>query len=135
MRLYAEPGTWSITKIYISDFAGYTTYSSGSKLLAVIARRTIDVINNGSPDFIRPTVSFGKLLTPKVSLSSPAPYFEAKLTVADDLSGVDSVLVSLQGPGGFLPVQTLSCQARSSKGPSSSALTCRASPPTPALGT
>jgi hypothetical protein len=100
MSLYARPGVWLINEVTITDFAGRHTTSSGSQLGTIFSTGevNINVINNGTPDTRLPIISAGKLLTPKVSLGSAVPFFEAQLTVADDLSGVRSALIGLLGP-------------------------------------
>jgi hypothetical protein len=98
LSLYAPRGKWIVYTIVISDFANNTTYYSGSALSAVMPNATFAVINNGTVDIAPPQVLSGKLLTPKVSLGSANPYFEAELTVADNVSGVENIQLFLQGP-------------------------------------
>jgi hypothetical protein len=100
MSLFAQPGVWLINEVTITDFAGRHTTYMGPQLGTIFAtgQNNVNVINNGTPDTKRPIVSAGKLLTPKVALSSATPFFLAQLTVADDRSGVGLVLIGLLGP-------------------------------------
>jgi len=104
MNLYAEPGAWTISQLSIQDFAGRLVSYSGNELAGIISNPTFNVVNKGTPDVLPPTVSAGKLLTPRVSLSSRVPFFGARLTVADDLSGVSGIFINLAGPRSNLSV-------------------------------
>jgi hypothetical protein len=98
LGLYAEPGIWTLTAAYIYDNAGNAASYTGSQLLDIFPSVTITVKNNGTPDVSPPTVSAGEILTPTVSLSSKLPYFKARLTVADDVSGVSYIGMSFIDP-------------------------------------
>ena len=102
MSLYSEPGTWTLLDVVIDDDLGQITLYSGAQLSAILPSTTIGVTNSNRPDVVAPTASAGSILTPTVSAGSSTPYFEAKLTVADNVSGVDIADVGLQGPGGII---------------------------------
>ncbi len=104
MNLYARPGPWTIAQLSIQDFAGRLVTYSGNELAKIIRNPTFQVVNAGTPDVMPPTVSAGKLRTPRVSLSSGTPFFGASFTVADDLSGVSEIFILLAGPKSNLSV-------------------------------
>ena len=104
MNLYARPGAWTISQLSIQDFAGRLVTYSGNELARIIPNPTFQVVNTGTPDILPPTVSAGKLLTPRVSLSSGTPFFGASFTVADNLSGVSEIFILLAGPRSNLSV-------------------------------
>jgi hypothetical protein len=97
--LYAAPGTWNLVDVQLCDTAGDCQDYQGSALAAIFSNTTFSVTNNGTPDTTPPTVTSGKILTPKVSLSAASPQFLAQLGVADDLSGVIYPLVFIEPPG------------------------------------
>jgi hypothetical protein len=99
--LYAAPGTWTLSYIYLVDTAGDFQSYQGSALTAIFQPSTFALTNAGTPDTMPPTVTSGKILTPSISLSSATyPKFLAQLGVGDNLSGVASVLVYIEPPGG-----------------------------------
>jgi hypothetical protein len=97
LSLYAQPGKWTLTQASIVDGADVETDYTGSALAALFPSLTLKVVNAGEADFTPPVVTAGKVVTKKVSLSSPFPYFEAKLTITDDMSGVAYPIVFI-GP-------------------------------------
>jgi hypothetical protein len=97
LSLYAQPGAWTLTEAEIVDGTNTATQYTGSQLATLFPSLTFTVVNKGKVDFTPPTVSAGKVLTPKVSLGATYPYFKAQLTVADDVSGVAYPIVFI-GP-------------------------------------
>jgi len=97
--LYAAPGNWTLSYLYIYDQAGNATYYGPSQLASLFPSVAIAVTNNGTTDANPPTVSAGAILTPKVSLSSAHPTFDVSLTLADDVSGVAETVIFLTPPG------------------------------------
>jgi hypothetical protein len=100
MTLYTGPGAWNVTNLYIEDYKGNYNLYTGRDLAKTLPHPTIKIVNNSKPDLLPPTVSSGKILTPKVSVSSSTPYFEVQLRVADNLSGVYSFTLFLECQGG-----------------------------------
>ncbi len=99
LGLYAAPGTWSLTFVFLCDTAGDCQEYDGTALAAIFKRTRFTVTNRGTPDTTPPKVSSGKILTPKVSLSAANPAFRAQLGVADNLSGVEYPLVFINPTG------------------------------------
>jgi hypothetical protein len=97
---YVQPGHWLLTSaIIIDNKFNYTQYSQ-AQLATLFPKPYVDVVNNGPVDITPPVVTAGKILTPKVSLSSsPFPTFKASLTGTDNLSGLAFGLVVIQPPG------------------------------------
>jgi hypothetical protein len=97
--LYAAPGDWTLSYAYIYDRAGNYTFYDATQLAALFPSVTISVTSHYA-DTVNPTVSAGKLLTPKISLSSSSPVFAASLTAADNDSGVAYIYIDVEPPGG-----------------------------------
>lgn len=99
---YAAAGDWVISSISVCDNAFNCTYYDTSDELAALFPHgyTVTLTNNGTPDVTPPLVTAGRVLTRRVSLSSPAPDFGASLTVSDDISGVYDVYVNVCPPNG-----------------------------------
>lgn len=97
---YAQPGQWQLVAAYIADYIGNFVPYNQAQLAKLFPTPYITVINNGPVDVTPPTVSAGRVLTHTVSLSSPVPVFEAKLTGADDVSGLYVPFVGIEQPQG-----------------------------------
>ena len=100
LGLYSQPGVWTLTFASIEDKSNLVTYYMGSDLAALFPSLTMTVYNNNKPDFTPPTFSTGTVVTPTVDASGATAYFKATLKVADDVSGVSSIYVDIQAPGG-----------------------------------
>jgi hypothetical protein len=96
---YSQPGKWQLVSGFIVDYAGNFVSYSQTQLATLFATPYITFVNNGPVDITPPTVTSGKILTPTVSLSSPAPVFEATLTGTDDVSGLYQPYVGVEPPG------------------------------------
>jgi hypothetical protein len=96
---YAAQGTYTLIYAEIDDLDGQYVAYSASELGSIFPDLNITVTNS-TPDTTSPTISAGKILTPTVSLSSPTPYFRAKLTVADTVSGVFYGYIVAEDPDG-----------------------------------
>ncbi|HEY1963101.1 MAG TPA: hypothetical protein VGG69_11830, partial [Rhizomicrobium sp.] len=86
------------TALSIFDEAGNGNRYSQTQLAALFPSLTVNVTNNGTPDTAAPLITAGKVLTPKVSLSSTNPAFGVNLTMSDNLSGVQIGLLSVSAP-------------------------------------
>jgi hypothetical protein len=109
-RLYAEAGAWTLTSIEIVDTKYQATTYSAKKLAKLFPQATINVVNNGTPDFMPPTISAGEILTHRVNLDDPNAVFKASLTASDAVSGVATpilVLASKTAQFNFEPEQIL----------------------------
>jgi len=101
LSLYAAPGAWSLTDLYIIDASGAATaYNPGQIASLFTGGSTFQVTNNGTPDTADPVITAAKVLTPVVRLSSPNPAFGAQLTVSDNLSGVGEICIDVMDPHG-----------------------------------
>lgn len=96
---FTQPGTWTLTSAVIADTAGDFTKYDEAQLADIFLNPSLTMVNPGPVDATPPVVTKGKVLTPAVSLSSPAPQFLASLTASDDLSGVQYGFVIIQAPG------------------------------------
>ena len=68
---YAQPGQWVLTSASIQDNQyNYTQYDQ-AQLAQLFTNPYLTVVNNGPVDVTAPVVTAGKILTPKISLSSP----------------------------------------------------------------
>jgi hypothetical protein len=92
-RLYAEPGLWTLTSLEIVDLKYQATTYSAKKLAKLFPETTINVINNGAPDFTPPTISAGEILTHRVNLANPNAAFKANLSATDAGSGVATPII------------------------------------------
>jgi hypothetical protein len=92
---YVEPGTWTVTYVYVGDAAGNYVFYAGDELAAL---GNVQVtIANGQPglvDFTPPVVSQGTVVTPSLSASgtqkgtTQSPLIKADFALSDDRSGV-----------------------------------------------
>jgi hypothetical protein len=98
LGLYAEAGPWTLTYAYIYDFDETYAEYTASQLAGLFPSVTMNVVNHGKPDGVAPTVSSGKLLTPKVKLNAKLPVFKAQLTASDKISGVTTLYLYLEPP-------------------------------------
>jgi hypothetical protein len=98
--IYTQPGTWTLTEAQIGDLLGNVTVYSGTKLAALFPSLTLKIVNTGPYGSTAPTVTSGKIETPKVSLSGKLPFFRATLAATDDLSGIESTYIYLNEPDG-----------------------------------
>jgi len=96
---YAQPGKWALTSALILDNQYNFTQYNQAQLAAIFTTPYLTVVNNGPVDITPPVVTAGKILTPKVSESSPVPLFKAQLTGTDDVSGIAYGLVVITAPG------------------------------------
>ncbi len=97
--LYTENGIWTLSQIVIQGNNGNQITYSAKDLASLFPSVAVDIVNRGSVDLTPPTVGAGTIVTPTVSLSGASPVFVASLDVADNLSGVRSVDLSISGPG------------------------------------
>ena len=99
--LYVAPGVWHLQDmVVLSNDGQFVTYGA-AQLASLFPSLTVDVANSsGTPDVAAPTIGHGRILTPIVSAGSPSPYVAARLTVADNLSGVSAASVTIGGPAG-----------------------------------
>jgi hypothetical protein len=92
-RLYAarllQPGVWTIDEATVEDLAG-NDRDYGAAALAMLGNTTFTVVNGGTFDAVPPTLTSGEVLTPAISLSTPAqgtdhqaPFAGIRLVVAD----------------------------------------------------
>ncbi|HEY0256129.1 MAG TPA: hypothetical protein VGC39_01705, partial [Candidatus Methylacidiphilales bacterium] len=100
LGLYSEGGTWTLTsaEIYLEQLVGgaiETTYDQ-AQLEAMFTNLSVNVTNNGTPDYTPPIVSAGKILTPIVHAENPPGFFKTSLTVQDEISGVNSAFVIVE---------------------------------------
>jgi hypothetical protein len=98
--IYTQPGTWTLTLAQIGDLSGNVTNYTGAQLAALFPSLTLKIVNTGPYGRTPPTVTSGKIETPKVSLSSASPFFRATLAATDDLSGVEASYIYLNEPDG-----------------------------------
>ena len=99
LSLYAAPGDWSLSSLFIADISGAFVYYDQSQIATLFpGGSTINVTNSGTPDTSPPVILSGKVLTPVVKLSSPNPGFGAELTVSDNLSGIGQICVDVSAP-------------------------------------
>lgn len=104
LGLYAAPGTWTLVSLAIIDSSGTKTTYDQTQIPALFpSGSTIKVKNPASPDTKAPLVTAGKILTPTVHLSSTPASFGARMTVSDDISGVELPCVFVQPPGATAP--------------------------------
>jgi hypothetical protein len=94
--LYAEPGAWTLSDVYITDSAGQKTDYNAAQAAQLFKPASFTVVNNGTPDFTPPTVSAGTILTHVLNLAEPGAGFRASMTVADDVSGVGASIIVVQ---------------------------------------
>jgi hypothetical protein len=99
----AEPGTWTLEAISITDGAGVIQSYTGPALAALFPSRSLLVVNANGAQTAAPVITAGSILTPTVKLGSASPYFEADLTVTD-AAGVKSAAISLLSPDGKLVI-------------------------------
>jgi hypothetical protein len=99
-NLYAESGPWAIVDVALVSDDGTNIVYSGNQLAALFPSLIVNVTNPNPADITKPTFGMGKILTPTISLSAAAPYFAAKLAVADNLSGVGSLELGIVDPNG-----------------------------------
>lgn len=97
--IYTEAGNWTVQQVAVQSNDGNSTNYSGGELASVFPNPVVDIVNR-EQDITMPTAGAGAVLTPTVSLSSASPVFAASLVVADNLSGVSSVSLSIMPPGG-----------------------------------
>lgn len=97
--LYSPPGAWSVAGVVLLPKDGGFIAYQGPQLSAVFPSPTVQVVNTGKPDVTPPTAGAGVILTPTVRLSSKFHAFAAALAVADNISGVQSVVLELTPPG------------------------------------
>jgi hypothetical protein len=101
LSLYAAPGAWTLTDMYIIDVSGAHAVYNQSEIAALFTGgSTFQVTNNVSPDTADPVITAAKVLTPTVKLSSANPAFGAELTVSDNLSGVGEICIDVADPHG-----------------------------------
>ncbi len=101
LTLYAAPGAWTLTDLYIVDQSGAAAAYNQSQIAALFTSgSTFEVTNNGTPDTAPPVITAAKVLTPVVTLSSANPAFGARLTVSDNLSGVGEICIDVTDPHG-----------------------------------
>jgi hypothetical protein len=121
LSLWAQSGTWTLSSAEIVDAAGNYTLYDASQLGALFPSLNVTVVNPGQVDYTPPTISAGTILTPTVKASAAYPYFEAQLSMTDDVSGVAYPLVFISPPNGdysesydtALPLPELSVMALS----------------------
>jgi hypothetical protein len=100
---YSESGPWKLTQVMLTpDDGNFITYS-GDLLTVLFPSLTVNVKNANPADITPPTFGVGKIMTPAVSLSAATPVFAVRLPVADDLSGVTNVSISILPPGATFP--------------------------------
>lgn len=98
LGLYSQAGPWTLNSAFLGDYDGtYAQYGS-AQLAALFPSVTMNVVNHGAPDGVAPTISAGKVLTPKVKLNAKLPVFKADMTVADKISGVTTLYLLLEPP-------------------------------------
>ena len=102
--VYAASGEWTLTSAYITDEQGIQTYYTGDRLAALFPQLKLTVLNTISPDNTPPTVTAGEILTPVVHAARPNPVFKVKMSVADDLSGVATIVLFIRDPSGTIYV-------------------------------
>ncbi len=118
LNLYAAPGAWSLTDLFLADMSGAVVNYNQSQIPTLFpGGSTINVTNIRTPDTSPPVITAGKVLTPVVSLSSANPGFGVQLTVSDNLSGVGQLCIEVSDPngGGYLCDATLPPSPRSGK--------------------
>ena len=89
--LYTEPGTWTLSSLYICSLANCVTYTS-SQLAALFDGLTFQVTNPNPPDITPPVIAGAKITTPTVSISGGGK-LAIEMGVTDNLSGVSQVEV------------------------------------------
>ena len=101
---YAASGDWKLKYAVITDeLGGYVMYS-GKKLAALFPSLDLNVQNAIAPDNTRPAVTAGEILTPVVHANRLYPAFKAKLSVLDNLSGVQTIFLFLKDPSGNIVI-------------------------------
>jgi hypothetical protein len=99
LTLYAAPGAWTLTDLYIVDQSGAATAYNQSQIASLFTGgSTFEVTNTGTPDTAPPVITAARVLTPTVRLSSANPAFGAQLTVSDNLSGVGEICIDVTDP-------------------------------------
>ncbi len=113
-NLYVTPGTYRIYIAFVVSRDGTTIFYQGNQLTSLFNQVTYTVTNPGTPDTAPPKVGRGAILTPVISLSKPSPYFAARLTVADTLSGVSLASLGISNGGGttYFPQSNFSYPSR-----------------------
>jgi hypothetical protein len=69
---FAEPGTYTVTDVYLYDVAGNMAYFDEAALVG-LGRTTFEVRNRQGYDAKAPSLQSGKILTPQLSLSDTTP--------------------------------------------------------------
>ncbi len=113
---YTLPGDWTLNEITLFSMDGSIISYSAQQLSGLFSNLIVHITNPGTPDVTAPTLGKGSVLTPTIDLSDAMPYFEAKMHVADDVSGVATVGMGFAAPDGsfgygaystiFSPVKT-----------------------------
>ncbi len=94
--LYTEPGTWTLSSLYICSAANCVTYSS-SQLATLFNGLTFQINNPNPSDIKAPVLQSGKIATPTVSISSGGE-LAINVGVSDNLSGVSQVQILASTP-------------------------------------
>ena len=99
---YVASGEWKLTNASITDSQGGQTAYSAEQLSALFPSLSLQVKNDISPDDTPPSVTGGQILTPVVKASGPSPVFKARMSVADDLSGVAQIVLWIEDSNGTI---------------------------------
>jgi len=101
MSIFAEAGAWTLLSGTICDLNNNCTNYNATQLAALFTNGvSMTVINPGKQDLTPPVIVSGTIVTPSVSASASYPFFEVKLKVTDNLSGVGDLYITLQEPDG-----------------------------------
>lgn len=86
---WSQPGTWTVSAVYLSDAAGNAVWYDAGQLAALGG--TGFTVLNAKYDGITPALVSGRILTPKVSLSAGSdhgvPLVKTQVTMTDSGSG------------------------------------------------
>src|SRR5262245_42378433 len=84
---YAEPGTWTIFRLHLSDNAGNSTFLTAAALAAAGFPTTV-AVQDATPDTQVPQLSSVTFLPSSVDVSAGPGTFTIELGLSDDVSGI-----------------------------------------------
>ena len=94
--LYTEPGTWTLSGLFMCSVANCVTYTS-SQLATLFDGLTFHITNPNPSDIKAPVLQSAKIATPTVSISSGGQ-LAIDVGVSDNLSGVSQVQILASTP-------------------------------------